>query len=106
MTGGLGMPGIVVDPSAANVGVGGMDMNAAAATMGFNLAGGGGDSASSGAPATAVGTSAGGTDMSPVSGMVDPSMYGAGLMDGGYDDRSGAATGAYGMEADARRAGM
>ncbi|RPA89167.1 Fip1-domain-containing protein [Choiromyces venosus 120613-1] len=61
ITGGLGMPGIVVDPSA--VGVGGMDMNAAAAMMGFNPAGGGGGSAAGGAPAAAVGTSAGGTDM-------------------------------------------
>ncbi|CAZ82352.1 unnamed protein product [Tuber melanosporum] len=69
MTGGLGMPGIVVDPSAVNVGVGGMDMNTAAAMMAFNPTGGGGSSATGGAPTTAVGTSAGGTDMSMVSGM-------------------------------------
>ena len=81
-------------------------MNGAAAMMGLNLAGGGGDSAGSGAPATAVSTSAGGTDMNMVSGMVDPSMHEAGPIDGGYDDRSGAAAGAYGMAADPRRARM
>ncbi|PWW79976.1 Fip1-domain-containing protein [Tuber magnatum] len=68
MTGGLGMPGIVVDPSAVSVGVGGMDMNAAAAMMGFNPAGGGGGSGAGGAPTAVVGTST--SDMSGmVSGM-------------------------------------
>lgn len=75
MTGGLGLPGIV-DPTA--VGVGAMDMSAAA-LMGFNPNGSGG------APTTSTGGGgAGGGDMGMgVGGMVDPSMYGGGPMGGG-----------------------